>query len=229
MKRFAEPAGTDFGELFRQALAGTARQPWLAFATVLVLNAALAALLLYLEWFHGIDHWNLVRDTNAIAGQPAYFGFYSNIGILGWAAGASIALFSWLALRRRMAADGRLRTLRLGGVFMALACLDDLFMLHEHSYVVGIPDKLVMAAYALFLLLFAASALAVLGRTKWLLLGSALASFAASILLDRTEFPGSVLAEEVLKLTGISLLVVYLARLSWSLLSAALDARGKAA
>jgi hypothetical protein len=229
MKRFAVPAGADSDGIARQALAAATGQPWLGFTAVLSVNAVLAASLLYLEWSHGIDHWNLVRDPNAIAGQPAYFGFYSNVGILAWAAAASIALFSWLALRRRMAGDGRLRALRLGGIFMALACLDDLFMLHEHSYLVGIPDKVVMAAYALFLLLFAASTLPVFGRTKWLLLGAALASFAISILLDRTEFPGSVLMEEVSKLTGISLLAAYLATLSWSLLSEAFDARGKTA
>lgn len=229
MKRFAAPAQVDSGDVVRQALAAGARQPWLGLLALLAVNAALAGLLLYLEWFHGIDHWNLVRDTNAIAGQPAYFGLYSNIGVVAWAAGASIALFSWLALRSRAAGDARLRALRLGGMFMALACLDDLFMLHENSYVVGLSDKMVMAAYALFLLVFAASTLPVLGRTKWLLLGGALGSFALSFLLDLSEFAGSVLMEEVAKLTGVSLLATYLATLAWSMLSEAFAASGRPA
>jgi hypothetical protein len=229
MKRFAAPAQADSGDVVRQALAAAAHQPWAGFAAVLAVNAALAGLLLYLEWFHGIDHWNLVRDPNAIPGQPAYFGLYSNIGILAWAVGASIALFSWLALRSRAWGDGRLRALRLGGIFMALACLDDLFMLHENAYVVGLSDKLVMAAYALFLLVFAVSTLPVLARTKWLLLACALASFAFSLLLDMSEFAGSVLMEEVAKLTGVSLLATYLATLAWSMLSEAFAASGRCA
>jgi len=193
-------------------------RPLAVFSAVLIVNAALAMLLLYLERFQGIDHWNLVRDTNAIAGQPAYFGAYSNLGVLVWASTAAISIFAWLLLKGRGSDDGRLRVLGLGGLFAAIAGLDDLFMLHENSYVIGIPDKAVMAGYCLLALGFAASAVPVLHRTKWVLLVAALSFFAVSFFFDLSLFPGSVLAEEVGKLTGISFLAAYLVTLSSSVL-----------
>lgn len=222
MKRSAVPRSSFDTPIVRSYLATALDQPWSVFAGALAVNAALAALLLYLEFFHGIDHWNLVRDTNAIAGQPAYFGFYSNLGILLWAAAAFVPGFVWLFLRNRKPQDERLRALGLGALFAAAAGLDDLFMLHENSYVIGISDKVVMAAYASFLLAFVASAVPVLPRTKWLLLFAALGGLAASVLLDTTRFPGSVLMEEVCKLTGISFLALYLLTLSRSVLADAI-------
>lgn len=32
----------------------------------------------------GIDYYDLVRDPNAIAGQPKYFGLVSNLGVILW-------------------------------------------------------------------------------------------------------------------------------------------------
>jgi hypothetical protein len=209
-----------FGQL---DLSNAIRQSVSALAVVVAVNVALLALLLYLERVHGIDHWDLVRDTNAIAGQPTYFGAYSNLGVLVWAVAASVAIFTWVLLRKRTPGDARLRVLGLGGLFASTAGLDDLFMLHETSYVVGVSDKTVMAAYALFLLAFVASAVPVLQRTKWLLLLGLLGSFATSFLFDTTHFPGSVLVEEVCKLTGISFLAAYLLTLSWSVISDAVQ------
>ncbi len=219
MKPTAALRGGAVARLAQRCISTAHHQPWIALATIGAGNACLGASLLYLEVVHGVDHWDLVRDTNAIAGQPAYFGAYSNLGVLAWAAAASVPVFTWLLLRSRMPGDERLRVLGLGGLFAAVAGLDDLFMLHENSYVIGVPDKIVMAGYALFLLVFVASAVSALHRTKWLLLLAAIGCFAASTILDEQRFPASVLMEEVSKLTGISFLAAYLLSLSWSAVS----------
>ncbi|MFU0504046.1 hypothetical protein [Pseudaminobacter sp. NGMCC 1.201702] len=196
-------------------------QPWLWLVAIVALNLLLVAAMVVLDRHYGIDYWNLVRDTNAIAGQPAYFGFYSNLGILLWAVAACSALFGWLSLRRLGVADLGLRPLMLGGLFAAIACLDDLFMLHENAYLVGIPEKAAMAFYALFLFAFAASTLPVLHRTKWILLGASLGSLAISTLVDLMDLQiaGSVLIEEAFKLSGIAFLASYLITLSFSALA----------
>lgn len=201
--------------------ATASKQPWNWFFLILALNLMLVGLLVVMDRKYGVDYWTLVRDPNAIAGQPAYYGFYSNIGILLWAAAASTALLAAACLRQRGSADPRMKPLLLGGLFCALACVDDFFMLHEHSYLIGIPEIVTMAAYALFLLAFAAAALPIAHLGNWVLLVGALAFLALSTLVDVADLTmaGSVLMEEGFKLAGIASLASYLASLSFSALS----------
>lgn len=201
--------------------ASISRQRWNWFFLILALNLMLVGLLVVMDRKYGVDYWNLVRDPNAIAGQPAYYGFYSNIGILLWAAAASTALLGAACLRQRGSADPRMLPLLLGGLFCALACVDDFFMLHEHGYLVKIPEIVTMAAYALFLLAFAAAALPIAHLGNWVLLAAALAFLAISTLVDVADLTraGSVLIEEGFKLGGIAFLASYLVSLSFSALS----------
>ncbi|MDZ5698711.1 hypothetical protein [Chelativorans sp. M5D2P16] len=196
-------------------------QAWAALFVILSLNALLLGGILVLEFRYDIDHWNLVRDTNAVAGQPAYYGSYSNLGILIWAVASAIALFSWRLLTHRGIRDTRWRVLLLGGLFTAIACIDDLFMLHEHAHLVGVQEPIVLAGYALFLIAFVISTLPILHTTQWLLLGVALACLALSTVSDLLEFRGSVLLEEAFKLSGITTLAAYLVTLSFSAIAEA--------
>lgn len=196
------------------------QQPWGWFFLVLAINLALVGVLMLLDRQYGIDYWYLVRDPNAVADQPAYFGFYSNLGVLLWAAAAATALLAAACLRQSGSADRRIRVLLLGGLFCMVACLDDLFMLHEHSYLFGIPEMVTMAAYALLLLAFMAAALPIAHLTKWILLAMSLVFLAFSALVDMADLtmPGSVLMEEAFKFSGIAFLAAYLVSLSFSAL-----------
>ena len=158
---------------------------------------------------------------NAVACQPAYFGFYTNLGVLIWAIAACIALFSWGSLVRLGIADRRSRALLLGGMFAALACLDDLFMLHEHAYLLGTTEITVFAGFTLLLLAFVSATLPIAHKTPWVLLAASLAFLALSILIDvlHLSIPGSMLIEEVSKFNGIALLAGYLVTLSFSALA----------
>lgn len=204
----------------KQIASTAGQQPWLWLLAILTLNLFLVCVLVTMDLRYGIDYWNLVRDTNAIAGQPAYYGFYSNIGILLWALAACAALFGSLSLRRIGVQGRRLRALLWGGTFAAIACIDDLFMLHENAGWIGVPEKLVMAVYALFFLAFVASALPIIHRTKWVFLAGSIVSLALSTVVDQAHlaFSGSVLVEEGFKLTGIALFATYLVTLSFSIL-----------
>lgn len=202
-----------------------APQPWPWLILVVLLDLILVGILVLLDRKFGIDYWSLVRDTNVIAKLPAYFGFYSNLGILLWATAASIALFSSSCLRYSRSDDPRVRPLFVGGLFCALACLDDFFMLHEHSYLIGISETVAMAFYALFLLTFVVTTLPVVHLTKWIFLAAALVLLALSTIVDMLDLtmPGSVLIEEGLKFSGIGFLAAYLVTLSFSGLVAGLS------
>ena len=191
---------------------------WRGFFVVLAMTATLAVLLVFLDTTLGLSYWDLVRDTNAIAGQPSYFGAYSNLGILLWAVGGSTALFCWLAIRDRTPVEPAARPLLLGGLFMAIACLDDMFMLHEHSYQIGIPEPVTLAAYATLLLLFVASTLPILVKSEWPSLGAALLLLAVSTVADIFPYPfkGQVFVEEMSKLSGIAFLAYYVVSLALS-------------
>jgi hypothetical protein len=202
-------------------LSSISSQSWLWLLAILTVNLLLAGTIVILDTRFGIDYWNLVRDTNAIARQPPYFGFYSNLGVLLWAIAASISLFTWAILSRFGTAGRESTVLLLGGLFALLAGLDDLFMLHESSHLIGISEKIVLAGYALFLSAFAIAALPIAHRTQWILLAAALAFFAASTAVDVLDLPiaGSVLIEEVFKFGGVAFLAAYLVALSFSTLA----------
>lgn len=53
----------------------------------------------------GIDYYDLVRDPNAIAGQPKYFGLVSNLGVILWFTGGIAAPGLLVRSRLRRAAS----------------------------------------------------------------------------------------------------------------------------
>lgn len=101
---------------------------------------------------------------------------------------------------------------------MSLACLD-IFMFHEHSYRIGIPEPLVLAGYAVLLLAFVASTLPILFQSEWPSLGAAmLLLLGVSTLADVFPYPfsGQIFVEEVTRLSGIAFLAHYLISLAFT-------------
>lgn len=182
----------------------------LATAIVCVTAAGCLLVLAADQWWD-IDYYDLVRDPNAIAGNPNYFGVVSNLGIVLWIAGAVGALQAYAALgRRRETPLGA--TLFFGGVFAALMGLDDLFMLHESVATIGIPEIVVLLPHALVLATLCYKAWMVREATPWILLGAGVAAFGVSLVVDvyPKEFGGQVFIEESFKLLGILFLTAYL-------------------
>lgn len=174
--------------------------------------AVLAALVLAADVVLGIDQYDLVRDPNAVAGQPNYVGLVSNLGGFLWVAGAAMALQGYAAVRGQMHPI-RARLLLAGGAFALLMGLDDVFMLHESVAIAGIPELVVLVPHALFLAALCRYALILGGVTPFRVLAVAVASLGMSLVVDAYpgHFGGQVFIEECFKLAGIVFLTAYLA------------------
>jgi len=138
---------------------------------------AVAALVLLFLYDHKIMA-AMLRDRAEWGGQPFYLGAVSQIGILTWAAGAAVALFTATAVRGDGISGDRLLLLRCIGLFTLALCLDDAFQVHE----VVAPRYLYIDQKAV-LLLYAVSALAIGMAFRRLLLKRPLLPVAAAVAL----------------------------------------------
>ena len=84
--------------------------------------------ILYISNFYNIKLNLVVRDLAQTCGYPIGVGMISNIGILFWAAAASICLFTSFS---EIINNESSKLLLLGGVFSSLLCIDDFFLLHD--------------------------------------------------------------------------------------------------
>lgn len=131
------------------------------------------------------EPWYFTRDPASTAEHPFYLGWFSNIGIAVWVVAAAVPLF---VARVLGPVPGR-GILVAGGTISTVFFLDDLYQLHETviPYYVGVPQKLILAAYAAgmlwFLYRFRTDILN--GRSSILL--SAVAFLGASVGIDLLE------------------------------------------
>lgn len=104
--------------------------------------------ILYISSLYDIKLILVIRDLAQTCGYPIGVGMVSNIGILLWAAAASICLF--VAFAEKLNKESS-KLLLLGGIFSGLLCLDDFFLLHDRY--IG-PDFLYLTylAISVFLL-----------------------------------------------------------------------------
>ena len=77
----------------------------------------------------------LVRDANAIAQQPNYFGALEHAEIILMCGAGWVALYTSMFCRGQTA-----RFLFLGGLLSLLLATDDLYMLHESRYRFDVPE-----------------------------------------------------------------------------------------
>ncbi len=180
-------------------------------AIILAVGAMASLAVLAADQWWGIDHYDLVRDPNAIANNPNYFGLVSNLGIVLWMVGAVGALQAHAALKGRPGRNfGSL--LLFGGAFSVVMGLDDLFMLHESIATFGIPEIVVLVPHALLLAMLCHQAWPLRSATPWLLLAACVCAFGLSMAVDvyPVDFGGQVFIEESFKLLGIMFLTAYL-------------------
>jgi len=186
--------------LLRKALnAHRTALPWALLA--IALSGALLSLGAYVLAVTGQPLGILVRDANAIAQQPNYFGALEHAGILLMSGTGWIAAFSALLCRGKTG-----RFLFLGGLLSLLLAFDDLYMLHEASWRFHIREHYVFATYGLLLVLLVASDTRHFFKTPFLLLGVSLVLFAVAIVVDAADFTPFGLpagTEDCLELIGI--------------------------
>ena len=101
---------------------------------VFISSSIIAPIFIYLSIIglsnaFGIESTLVIRDLAQTCGYPMGVGLISNLGILIWAASASIALFSSLSglIEKRENSN----FLLLGGILTLILCLDDFFLLHD--------------------------------------------------------------------------------------------------
>jgi len=157
----------------------------------------------------------LTRDPLATFDGAFYIGAISNIGVLAWAAAATICFFTAALLRGDAALAVWRRFLNYFGVITTILLTDDLFLLHEDvlSWRLHVPEALTYAVYAGLGLAGLVIFRAVIRRTDAVLLYLALAMFGFSVVTDQMPV---VYARHVMedgsKLVGIFAWLAYFAR-----------------
>lgn len=178
----------------------------------LVFGAALVARLRF-----GIPFAVTMGDPATVAGKPFYIGFVSNVGILLWAATASVFLFTYAALRGSAERRNQGGFLLASGLFVAWLGLDDLFLLHEVVFpeYIGLPQSMVGAAYAAIALLYLAFFRRRIAAGPYGFFVAALGLLATSLAVDQAadlldlEFTGLRTLEDAPKLLGIGAWLAY--------------------
>ena len=160
----------------------------------------------------------LMQDPTTVLGAPFYVGLISNIGILLWAAAASIALFIPIFLAPFINKEWRLFLLA-SGLLTTLLLFDDFFLLHDEILPIylGISGKLYGLVYILLILLYLYRFQTVIRQSKYILLLMALGWFALSAGIDLTHTfldnelvkSQTLLLEDGTKLMGIAHWLAY--------------------
>ena len=102
----------------------------------------------------GASFGELSRDPTTVLNGPFYLGYYSNLGVLVWAAAATTALLGHYLLRRVGHVEPA-RLLLVASMITVAIMLDDLFLLHDAVYrEVGIPQYAPFIAYGLAIAAF---------------------------------------------------------------------------
>lgn len=208
--------------LISEAVAAqTAGLPWALLAVAVA--AALLATAAYVLAVTGQPLSILVRDANAIAHQPNYFGALEHAEILLMDGAGFITVFAAFHCRGVAA-----RFLFLGGLLSLLLAADDLYMFHESAWRFHLNEKMIFALYAVLLIALAAANFRYFLKTPFFLLGIALVFFALGIVVDslpQTPFglPGGT--EDCLELIGICFWSAYFIKNSRDALLAARQSR----
>ncbi len=182
------------------------RSNWKMIALILIISAFLLSTALLLHLWKGIPVGNLTRDPNAIVGAPFYNGFISQIGIFFWSASAAICIFSAKIITKGHDSLNIKSFLFFSGLLTLALSLDDAFQLHEGVLpYLGVPEEVVIAVYAGFLIFYLIRFYSVILNTQYILLVIALVFFGVSIILDLFNIPflSSNLFEDGAKMAGI--------------------------
>jgi len=178
---------------------------------ILAFNAALALGIAALKLASGMDLSILMKDVVVLADLPPYAGSYQFVSILLYAASTAISLFAAVAYSSASRPEPIRQLLILGGGYSAFACADDLLLLHENGFYVGLPERGVIAIHAVLLAWVVLRAWRLGPRTPSPILWASIAAMALAVLLDLPgyHFPGQGPAEETFETLGAALLASY--------------------
>lgn len=173
--------------------------------TVVPAGALLAAVVI-VGVFFGVDVGRLLHDPAAVAGMNPLIGLVSNLGVLLWAAAASICLFTAALTRQRGMHEAFAFTF-CAGLLSAYLMLDDLFMFHENlvERYIGMNEKALYLCLGIATLVFLIRFRVFILRTDFGYLLLALGFLAASVLIDTAvDYVVPVFAEKFPMLEDIA-------------------------
>jgi len=191
--------------------------------------------LIYVHYRTDVNPLVLLVDPNAESGLPPYTGVYSNVGILMWWSAATVCILCGALLWSKRTVTPVSRFLLVLGLYSAVLCLDDMFLLHEevglrlaqyldmtdNPHARSVLEAPIVLAYTALTTYVVLRFWPIIRDTDFLLLGASVGSLAASTGIDVAVhlFPGNVtrpvvadIAEDLLKLNGIMLWLAYAAR-----------------
>lgn len=131
----------------------------------------------------------MLRDPAGLQTEGFWVGILSHAGVVLWLVTAMVTLAGAATLRRRTGPASVRRFLAMGGTITLVFALDDYFLLHEHVVpaLTGIPEVVVLAAYALATIAYILSFRNVIARMDARLFLIAIALLGTSLMLDVIE------------------------------------------
>ena len=160
--------------------------------------------------------WYFTNDPFVLGHLPFYAGVLSNLAIVLWSAGAAICFFSSGILSEDSPGRRFRRFLFFSGLLTSLWLFDDLFQFHRILYIkyLHVSATLIFAVYGLLALWYLVHFRKEIGEAEYLLLGLALAFFAAAVVFDTISVlpRGRTAFSDFLKFFGIVSWVAYFTR-----------------
>ncbi len=189
------------------------------FKTLLVIYSLSFLILTGVGLQKKVNVFYLVGDPATITGQKFYLGALSNLGILGWCISAGICFFCAALIKYRPYERETYSFFLGSGLISAVFLFDDLFLIHEKIFpdYLLIPQKLLLLAYGLSMILFFWKFRRKVINRNLLLITLAFAFFALSVSLDMRFIP---LPESIAESSLRSLMEngsKFLGIVSWSL------------
>lgn len=164
----------------------------------------------------------LFFDPAFSGGDPRWYnGAISQLGVLGWSVAVLSAGWSaWFA--HHVGRPGAARFLARGAIATAVLLLDDLFSLHGVvGSLLAIPKPIVALLVTVPAALWVLCHVDDIARTRWPLLGVAVACLAFSLLVERltgnSMGPRATLAEDGPKFLGVLAWATYFALTSFDI------------
>lgn len=160
----------------------------------------------------------LTRDVGSLANFHPITGALSTLGLLLWAVGIGAVLATWLAVSDRLTRPWTVFLLTTAA-FTGFLLFDDAFQFHETLAVryLGLPERVVMAAYPVITLVYLAFNMRVMRDTEVALAITGFALLATSMSIDLLPIPESewgIFVEDTFKFGGIVFWTAYLVRLA---------------
>jgi hypothetical protein len=159
---------------------------------------------------------SFTKDPTALMKAPFYLGFFSNIGIMIWAATAMICFFVAYRIKEVQESKSKFQFILISACISLLMTLDDLFQLHEFVFpnYFSITDNMVYLTYINIYVIYFIRFRKLLLNSDYLVLGLAFFFLGLSTIIDLLPLPipKDTFLEDAIKLFGVTTWFIYFFR-----------------